>query len=99
MSGTNNGLQIFNLYADYKVTPKFSLGAALTYAKADEVPAGWDSDYGTEFDVTATYKLYDNLTYMVGAGYLFTGDYYKGLNGAGKTDNDYILMNKLTLNF
>ncbi|MHB8829427.1 MAG: porin family protein [Syntrophales bacterium] len=99
LSGTNNGLQIFNLYADYKVTPKFSLGAALTYAKADEVPAGWDSDYGTEFDVTATYKLYDNLTYMVGAGYLFTGDYYKGLNGAGKTDNDYILMNKLTLNF
>ncbi len=97
-SGKNNFL-MFNIFGDYKVTPKFSLGAALTYAKADETPAGWDSDYGTEFDVTATYKLYDNLTYMVGAGYLFTGDYYKGLNGTGKVDDDYILMNKLTLSF
>jgi len=95
----NNGMQIFNIFADYKVTPKFMAGAALTYAKADKVVAGWEKTYGTEFDVKATYKLYDNLSYMVGAGYLWTGDYYKGLNGAAKTDNDYILMNKLTLSF
>ncbi len=54
---------------------------------------------GTEFDVTATYKLYDNLSYMVGAGYLWTGDYFKGANANAKVDNDYMLMNKLTLSF
>jgi len=93
------GLLLLNIFANYSVTPKFSVGAALTYAKADKVPANWDKDKGTEIDFTATYKLYDNLTYMVGAGYLFAGDYYKSGVAAAKVDNDYILMNKLTLNF
>ncbi|MBW6486744.1 MAG: porin [Syntrophobacterales bacterium] len=95
----STGLQIINVFANYKVTPKFSAGAALTYAKADKVAANWDKDYGLEFDVTAAYKLYDNLTYMVGAGYLWTGDYYKKGVAAAKVDDDYILMNKLTLSF
>lgn len=93
------GLLLFNIFADYKVTPKFSLGGAFTYAKADKVPEGWDKDRGMEFDVTATYKLYDNLSYMVGAGYLFAGDYYKSGVSTAKVDDDYILMNKLTLTF
>ncbi len=35
-------------------------------------------DYGYEVDLTATYKITNNLSYMLGAGYLFTGEYYKG---------------------
>ena len=96
---TKNNMWLWNIFANYKVTPKFSVGAALTYMKADKVAAGWDKDMGTEFDVTATYKLYDNLTYMVGAGYLWTGDFYKSGVAAAKIDNDYVLINKLTLNF
>ncbi|MCK9365170.1 MAG: hypothetical protein M0P74_16410 [Syntrophales bacterium] len=96
---TKNNMILFNAFGSYKLTPKVELGAALTYAKKDKVAAGWDKDMGTEFDVTATYKLYDNLTYMVGAGYLFAGDYFKSGVAAAKVDNDYILMNKLTLNF
>jgi hypothetical protein len=99
-SNLNDGYLIFNLFGDYKVTPKFSMGAALTYAKADEVQiAGQDDEYGTEFDVTVTYKIYDNLSYMVGAGMLWTGDWYKGGVAAAQTEDDYILMNKLTLTF
>ena len=99
-SGINDGYLILNIFADYKVTPKFSLGSALTYAKADKPQiAGQDKEYGTELDITATYKIYDNLSYMVGAGYLWTGDWFmKGVAGAN-TENDYILMNKLTLTF
>jgi hypothetical protein len=93
------GLLLLNVFANYKVTPKMSMGAALTYAKADKVPAGWDKTRGTEIDVTATYKLYDNLSYMVGAGYLWAGDYYKSGVDSAKVDNDYILMNQLTLTF
>jgi hypothetical protein len=104
-AASDDGLLLLNLFGEYKVTPKFSMGAALTYAKADKVnPAtvaqpSWDKDYGTEFDVTASYKLYDNLTYMVGAGYLWTGDYYKLGVPTAKVENDYILMNRLTLTF
>jgi len=92
---------LVKVFADYKVTPKFSVGAAITYAKLDKdlVANQVSKDLGTEFDITATYKLYDNLTYMVGAGYLWAGDSYKGANAAAKVDNDYILMNKLTLSF
>jgi hypothetical protein len=92
---------LFNLFGNYKVTPKLSMGAAFTYAKLDQetVANQVSKDLGYEFDVTASYKLYDNLTYMVGAGYLFTGDAFKGANAAAKVDDDYILMNKLSLSF
>ena len=59
-------------------TPKLNLGASVTWAKVNEKQTIVDDKLGTEFDVTATYKIYDNLSYMVGAGYLLTGDYFKG---------------------
>jgi hypothetical protein len=36
---------------------------------------------------------------MVGAGYLWTGDYFKGANQAGSIGNNYLLLNKLSLSF
>ncbi len=54
---------------------------------------------GTEIDLVASYKLFDNLTYTVGGGYLFTGDYFKGFDQDAKTKDNYLLMHKLTLNF
>jgi hypothetical protein len=42
---------------------------------------------------------------MLGAGYLFTGDYFKGINqfqsmfGNAKVQDDFIVINKLTLSF
>jgi hypothetical protein len=54
---------------------------------------------GTEVDLIANYKIYDNLTYTVGAGYLFVGDYFKGFDSDAKTRDNYLLMHKLTLMF
>ena len=56
-------------------------------------------EVGMEFDVTATYKIFDNLSYMVGAGYLWTGDFFKGPDPNKKLDDDYTILHKLTLNF
>ena len=79
---------------------KLSVKASLTYAYADETPTGFDSDdYGTEIDVEAAYKIYDNLTYSVGLGYLFAGDYYKGTDSDNPLDDTYLLMNKLQVKF
>jgi hypothetical protein len=101
---------IYNAFAGFNPNPKLNVEAALTYATVDKkaISLNWTSGViteavsdklGTEFDVKATYKIYDNLSYMLGAGYLWTGDYFKGSNANATIANDYVLMNQLTLSF
>jgi hypothetical protein len=102
-----------------KPTPQWDVMLTLSYATADKKPGHYftappslmhynntNGTYGTEIDLTATYKITNNLSYMLGAGYLFTGDYYKGYEAAysayglnDETVDDYMLINKLTFNF
>ena len=98
-SSQKQNLVLFNAYAGYNVTPRLNFETAITSLNADKQPVGYTSkNYGTELDLKATYKIFDNLTYMVGTGYLWTGDYFKGANNAS-IGNDYVVMNQLTLNF
>lgn len=92
---------LYQIYGGFKFTPKLELYASLSMAKADEKPAaGWvDTDFGTEFDVTLTYKIFDNLSYMIGGGYWWVGDYFKGTSATNKIDDTYLLMHKLILTF
>jgi len=92
---------LLQLRGGVKLSEKFTLGAAASWATADQKPTTtWISkDYGYELDVTATYKITNNLSYMLGGGYLWTGDYFKGTGSANTTVNDYLLINKLTLTF
>ncbi len=99
---------IYNAFAGFNPNPKLNVEAALTYATVDKkalsktagvVTDAVSNKLGTEFDVKATYKIYDNLTYMVGAGYLWTGDYFKGASTTATVANDYVLLNQLTLSF
>ncbi|PKN06584.1 MAG: hypothetical protein CVU72_03720 [Deltaproteobacteria bacterium HGW-Deltaproteobacteria-7] len=83
--------------------PQLDIMASLSYAQADKKPSGYaNATYGWEVDVTGTYKITNNLSYMLGAGYLFTGDYFKGTdspNSGLKTVDDFMIINKLTLSF
>jgi len=102
----------YQVYGGYKWNG-FDFFASLAYAKADEAWADTntpnpykvdDDDYGYELDVTATYSITNNLKYMVGAGYLWTGDYFKGKAKHGSpaghdVDDIYLITNKLTLTF
>jgi len=91
---------LYQIFAGYNPVPKLAIKASVTYANADEVPSNYeDDDYGYEFDLTASYKLFDNLEYMVGFGYLWAGDYFKGSNSHAEVDNDYLILNQLTLTF
>jgi hypothetical protein len=36
---------------------------------------------------------------MLGGGYLFTGKYYKGASDANELNDDFLVINKLTLTF
>jgi hypothetical protein len=80
---------------------KLDIMASVSYATADKKPsAAWlYNDYGYEVDLTATYKITNNLSYMLGAGYLFTGKYFKGTGETNQIGNDYLIINKLTLIF
>jgi hypothetical protein len=91
-----------------KPTPQWDVLLSLSYAKTDKAPltAGGrlftGGTYGTEIDLTGTYKITNNLSYMLGAGYLFAGNYFKGCDDPAnnfKINDDFILINKLTLTF
>ena len=95
--------------AGVKPTTQLDVMLSVSSAVADKKPTAdgkpgptfGGSNYGTEVDLTGTYKITNNLSYMLGFGYLFTGDYFKGINASGTNDvvNDYLIMNKLTLSF
>ncbi|MEN6318799.1 MAG: hypothetical protein ABFD82_08625 [Syntrophaceae bacterium] len=91
------------IFAGIKPIPKLDVKFSWSYARIDEKPKNVDIDaeIGHEFDLTATYKIYDNLSYMIGAAYFVTGDYFKGKepNDNNKIENDYLLTHKLTLTF
>lgn len=90
--------------AGFRPTDKWDLMASVSYAVADNktlfgAPDAVSGTYGTEIDLIGTYKITNNLKYMLGAAYLFTGDYFKGFDPNAEVRNDYLLINKLTLNF
>ena len=99
--GEMSNAWFFQVRAGVKPIEKLDIMASLSYAHADKKPsAAWlYNAYGYEVDVTATYKITNNLSYMLGVGYLFTGDYYKGTSELNNVGNDYLVINKLTLNF
>lgn len=78
--------------------------ASVSYASADSKTLLGTSDavsgnYGTEIDLIGTYKISNNLSYMAGLGYLFTGAYFKGADPDSEVSDNYMLINKLTLSF
>lgn len=98
--GYNNNIMAVEIHASWKVMPKLTLKAQYTYADTVEKVSGhMDEPYGSEFDLTATYKIYDNLQYMVGFGYLWAGDYWKTSATDNTVDDDYIVLNQLKLTF
>jgi hypothetical protein len=95
-------------FVGWKVNPQLEIVAQYAYLKADQKPrinslptnAQFVSDsYGSEFDIYANYKIYNNLTYTVGFGYFFTGDYFKGTDGNVTVADNYLFMNALNLTF
>ncbi|HON58749.1 MAG TPA: hypothetical protein P5040_00570 [Smithella sp.] len=101
VSGPMTNAWFFQGRIGVKPKPEMDAMLSVSHAVADEKPQGFpNSTYGTEVDLTGTYKITNNLSYMLGIGYLFTGDYFKGKDLPGtKVNDDYIVMNKLVLTF
>jgi len=91
----------FQVRGGVRPVEKLDIMASVSYANAVVKPTvNWlYNDYGYEVDLTATYKITNNLSYMLGGGYLFTGKYFKGETVNGEVRDDYLIINKLTLTF
>lgn len=96
-----NNAWFFQGRVGVKPVEKLDIMASVAYANADKKPTtAWlYNSYGWEIDLTATYKITNNLSYMLGAGYYFTGDYYKGVSDLNDVANDYMIINRLTVTF
>ena len=84
--------------------PKLTFTGSLSYAGTHESPVNalgneYDDDYGWELDITGTYKITNNLSYMLGGAYFWTGDYFQAGYDTNDLTDDYMIINKLTLNF
>ena len=98
-AGVMSNAYFGQLKAGVRPISDLDIALSVAYAKADKLPTGYsEKDYGWEVDATATYKITNNLSYMLGAGFLFTGDYYKAATTNDVEDN-FIVLNKLTLTF
>ena len=107
-SGGSSNFYLYQGYVGFKPIAKLDLSASYSYVTLDKKPSFGltgatatyiDDKVGSEFDLSATYKLYDNLSYMIGFGYLWAGDAWKGTLAGATISNDWLLMHKLTLNF
>ncbi|MBU0663540.1 MAG: hypothetical protein KJ990_03245 [Proteobacteria bacterium] len=92
------GANGFVLTADFAATQDLTLHAGFGYAEADKEMAGWDNDYGFEYNVGAAYKLLDNLTYAVHLGYFDTGDFFK-MGTTVETNEIFLASHHLTMSF
>jgi hypothetical protein len=97
----NDNVLAWQIFAGIKPVPKLDVKASFTNASLDQnaVVNQISKNLGSEFDISATYKIYDNLSYMVGFGYLWAGAAFQGSSVAATVDNDYLLTHKLTLSF
>ncbi len=91
------GVQSVGLHASYKASDRLTLsGIVGTAWTLEEV--GIDDHFGWEFDLGASYKVMDNLTYGAHFGYLATGDLFEDLTGENSNDIVF-LAHQLTLTF
>ncbi|BCS95828.1 hypothetical protein DSLASN_14600 [Desulfoluna limicola] len=99
-----DGYSMFYLGANYTcLNDTLTLGALIATSKADDTPAGVDDDHGIEYDLTLSWKIWDNLVYSGVAAYLQAGDYWSerandlGLPSDG--EDTYAFYHKLELFF
>lgn len=119
-NGTNpanmQGAYLYTLGYDAAITPKFYTNANLGMAwaahsnglKAVDKKTGFKNatNYmGTEINVEAGYKMYDNLTASLQAAYVMLGGYYEGSSTYGTAsatkdpENPYTVRTSLIYNF
>ncbi|MCX5869610.1 MAG: hypothetical protein NTY00_03030 [Deltaproteobacteria bacterium] len=93
------GVNAIVVSTDFSATQDLTLHAAIGYATADKEMAGWDNEYGFEYNAGVAYRLLDNLVYAVHLGYLDTGDFFKLGKTYRDTNSIFLASHHLTMSF
>jgi hypothetical protein len=108
---TRAGLFSIGVMADLAISDKLTLHGAVAIAEAAEGDftdalgnkVSISDEYGWEVDLGASYKLLDNLTYKVEAGYMAVDDFFADWSDidSATTDEDdlYLISHTLTMKF
>jgi hypothetical protein len=94
-----DGYQVYYFGVDYNVTDNLTLSAIVAKSQADDVIAGWDDDHGLEYDLSLSWKIFDNLTYSATYAALDAGDYWQAGNPATDIEDTFVMYHKLELQF
>ena len=103
----NTGLSNVNrirVGIDADLTKELFANLTYYYLQANKLTAaqealGADNPIGSEIDWLFKYKIDKNLTYYVEGGYLFAGDWYKGLTAGKDPDDAWAIRQGLLLSF
>jgi hypothetical protein len=96
---TAAGAKLYYVGAGFTPMENLKLDAVIGIADADKAQVGWKDDYGTEYDLTLNWKIYDNLTYTAIAAFLDAGDFWKSGVPATQIEDTYALFHQLELSF
>ena len=100
ISNQESNVIMLKPFVGWKVNPQLEIVAQYAWLKAEAVASGRGDEYGKEFDLYATYKLYNNLAYTVGFAYFWTGDWFKGSAAQNfNIDDNFLVMNALNFSF
>ena len=106
----------FKVYATTSPIENLEVTGAIGYIQADEPRAVQDNtgvyvdtgadNIGWEFDLIASYKINDNLTYTVVGAYFTAGDYYDTYSASNgvvtkvtESDDAYVLLHQIQITF
>jgi len=94
-NGSDDGGKFYGITAGVSPTEQLSITAAIVTGVADEKDTYAEDDFGVEFDLGASYKLFSSVTYNVKFAYLWTGDYWKGTSSTNEVDDIYMLYHMI----
>jgi hypothetical protein len=108
VTGESSGYLCFYVPVSFKISDDMKVGGVFGWLQAEKMGAGsaWDGtkankDLGWEVDVNFTWRFLDNISYVMDAGYFFTGDYFKetktyaGQSCDNKTQDVYGIRNTI----
>ncbi len=101
---TMGNASLWQVNVGFAPSKKLDLFASLSFATANQkrltaTTTSVGADIGTEIDVQASYQIFGNLQYVVGAAYFNAGDWFKGTSAANTIGNNYLIQHRLNVTF
>jgi len=98
-SVTKYGVKLWYVGAKYALTEDITLWGNIGAASAAESLTAADDSYGTEYDISMSWNVMDNLTYTLRAGFLQAGDLWKTIKSVTEVDDTFTIYHKLQVDF